>query len=204
MNYSEFKILLERYLKRNDLSDMYDDFTTMAEARIHAVMRLPEMEVRSTSTPTAAFWALPDDFIELRHVQATVSGKPRPLEHVTLERADLDRRIMSATGSYAFYSISSTGIEIIPHPTADSTTEVEIIYYAKPTALTTSDGTTNDIVTNYPNLYLYATLGEAALYREADPQAQQWLGSFDAFAAQINNRAEAARYSGNSMQMRTV
>jgi hypothetical protein len=80
---------------------------------------------------------------------------------------------------------------------------VEIFYYAKPNALV--NGTdTNDVVTNYPNLYLYAVMGEAALYREAPQQAQMWLDMFDALATQLNKRAAAARFSGNSIQMRAV
>ena len=201
MTRTELLVVFERYLKRNDLTDVYSDFIQMAEARINAVMRLSEMEVRSTSTPTAAFWSLPSDFIEMRHIQAANTGGSYPIEYLTPEQADDKRRYLS--GQYKFYSLLDSSIEIIPHPTASSATEVEMFYYAKVSALV--DGTdTNDIVTNYPNLYLYAMMGEAALYREAQQQADQWLGSFDAFASQLNDRSQAARFSGNSMQMRAV
>ena len=201
MTRAELLVLVERYLKRNDLSDMYSDFIQMAEARINALMRLSEMEVRSTSTPTSAFWSLPSDFIEMRHIQATASGGAYPIEYLTPEQADDMRRLL--TGNYKFYTLLDDSIEIIPHPTADSATEIEIFYYAKPAALVNSTDT-NDVVTNYPNLYLYAILGEAALYREAPQQSEQWLNSFDAFAGQLNTRAQSARFSGNSMQMRAV
>lgn len=201
MTRTELLALFERYLKRNDLSDMYGDFIEMAEARINAVMRLREQEKRSTSTPTAAFWALPTDFNELRHIQVTASGGSYPIEYLTPEQADDQRRRL--TGNYKFYTVLASSIEIIPHPTADSDTEVEIFYYANVDALV--NGTdTNDLVTNYPNLYLYAMMGEAGLYREAPQQAQMWLDSFDAYASQLNQRAQAARFSGNSMQMRVV
>ena len=78
-----------------------------------------------------------------------------------------------------------------------------MFYYAKVSSLA-SGSDTNDIVTNYPNLDLYALMGEAALYREAGPQAAQWLDAFDSLAAQLNGRAQSARFSGNSMQMRAV
>jgi len=202
MTYLEFKTLFERYLKRNDLSDMYGDFTKMAEARINAVMRLGEMESITQLTPTSAAFDFPSDFIELRHIQSANTEGAYPIEYLTPEQADDKRRWL--TGQYKFYTIIGAQIEIIPHPTGDSTTEIELYYYAKPTTLTTSDGTTNDIATNYPNLYLYAAMGEAALYREAAQQSEMWLGSFDAYAVQLNDRAQAARFSGNSMQMRAV
>jgi len=201
MTRAELITLFERYLKRNDLTDVYSDFIQMAEARINAVMRLSETETRSTSTPTAAHWSLPSDFVEMRHIQVTASGEAYPIEYLTPEQADDQRRLL--TGNYKFYTLLNNSIEIIPHPTASSDTEVEMFYYAKVDALVL-DADTNDIVTNYPNLYLYAMMGEAALYREAGAQAQQWLGSFDAFSDQLNNRAQSARFSGNSMQMRAV
>ena len=201
MTRTELLALFERYLKRNDLTDLYGDFLEMAEARINAVMRLKEMEVRSTSTPTAAHWLLPDDYLELRHIQTAHSGGAYPIEYLTPEQADDQRRILS--GAYKFYTLLDDSIEIIPHPTDESTTEIEIFYYAKVDAL--EDGTdTNDIVTNYPNLYLYALMGEAARYREAFDQANGWFDSFDSFAEQLNKQAQAARFSGNSMQMRAV
>ncbi|MGI9308551.1 MAG: phage adaptor protein [Gammaproteobacteria bacterium] len=203
MTRAELLTIFERYLKRNDLTDLYSDFIRMAEARINAVVRLSEMEVRSTSTPTEAFWALPDDFIEMRHIQAAVSRGDRVLEYLTPEQADNNRLVYGSSGGYRAYSILDNQIEIIPHPTADSETVVEMFYYAKPAALANA-GDTNDVVTNYPNLYLYAMLGEAALYREAAAQAEQWLNSFDAFAKQLNTRAQTARFSGDSLQMRAV
>ena len=203
MTRTELLALFERYLKRNDLTDLYGDFIEMAEARINAVMRLSEMEKRSTSTPTAAHWSLPSDFLELRHIQAAENTASYPIEYITPEQADDKRRIMDSTGKYRFYTLVDNSIEIIPHPGATTTTEIEIFYYAKVDALVdTTD--TNDIVTNYPNLYIYAMMGEAALYREAGQQADMWLGTFDSYAAQLNQRASAARFSGNSMQMRAV
>ena len=164
-------------------------------------MRLGDMEKRSTSTPTGAFWSLPSDFIELRHVQATTSGGSKVLEYITPGLADKQRRRLS--GEYAFYTLVDNAIEIIPHPTSESTTEIEIFYYAKVDALTDSTDT-NDVVTNYPNLYLYAMMGEAALYREAGDRARQWFDSFDAYARQLNEQAQSARYSGDYLSMRAV
>ena len=201
MTRTELLTLFERYLKRNDLTDLYGDFIEMAEARINAVMRLPEMEVRSTSTPTAAFWSLPTDFNEMRHIQTTASGSSYPIEYLTPEQADDQRRLL--TGNYKFYTLLASTIEIIPHPSVDSDTEIEIFYYAKVSALASADDT-NDVVTNYPNLYIYAMMGEAALYREAFNESVGWFNSFDAYADQLNKRAQAARFSGNSMQMRAV
>ncbi len=201
MTRAELLTLFERYLKRNDLTDMYSDFIEMAEARMNAVLRLSEMEVRSTSTPTSAFWSLPTDFLELRHIQATSTDGAWPLEYLTPEQADDKRRYL--TGDYRFYTLINNSLEIIPHPGASSTSEVEIFYYAKLDALVDSTDT-NTVVTNYPNLYLYSMMGEAALYREADKQAMMWLDTFDSYVEQLNGRAQAARFSGNSMQMRAV
>lgn len=201
MTRAELLVIFERYLKRNDLTDLYSDFLLMAEARMNTVLRLTEMEKRSTSTPTDGFWSLPSDLLELRHIQATASGSSYPLEYITPEQADDKRRWL--TGNYKFYTLVANTIEIIPHPTGSSTSEVEIFYYAKLDALE-ADSDTNDIVTNYPNLYLYALLAEAATYREAIPQAEGYLQLFNGYVEDLNTYAQAARFSGNSMQMRAV
>ncbi len=203
MTRAEFLSLFERYLKRADLADIYADFLLMTEARINAMMRLPEMEIRATSTPKEAFWLLPDDWIELRHIQAAVNGGPRPLEYVTPEQADLKRRLLRGNYGAAFYTIVDNALEVIPHPTTESETELEIFYYAKVPPLV-NDADTNLVVTNYPNLYLYGMLAEAALYRESQELASQWLSTFMAYANDLNTRGQSARFGGNSMQMRAV
>ncbi len=203
MNKGEFYTLAERYLKRADLSDLYDTFLQMAEARINQVARLSEMEFRSQSTPTSAFWNLPADFVEMRHIQAELEGQPRPLEYVVPETADKVRRITSGQQGYQFYTLLNNQIELIPHPNSESTAQVEMFYYAKVPALTQAQET-NLILTNYPNLYLYAFMAEAALYRESIQAAQSWLASFDAYMQQLNTSAAAGRYSGNALQLRAI
>ncbi len=203
MNRAEFLVLAERYLKRTDLADLYSAFLEMAEARINQVMRLSEMEFRSQSTPTEAFWLLPSDFIEMRHIQTELEGRPRPLEYIAPETADNVRRLTSGQQGYQFYTILNNQIELIPHPNSESTTLVEMFYYARVPALVAA-ADTNPVVTNYPNLYLYAFMAEAGMYRESLQAAQSWLGMFDAYAKQLNDSAAAGRYSGNALQLRAI
>lgn len=202
MTRAEFVTLFERYLKRDDLADLYSTFIEMGEARLNQVMRLSEQEFRATSTPTAAFWSLPTDFVEMRHIQATNAGGSRALDYVTAEQADEFRRRINA-GGYRVYTILDNQIEIIPHPTVDSTSEVEMFYYAKLDPIV-EDADTNPVLTNYPNLYLYACLLEASLYREDNQAVQTWASALDSYAEQLNTRHQSARFSGNSLQMRAV
>lgn len=202
MTRSDFLTLAERYLKRNDLADLYSTWLLMAEARINQVARLSEMEARSISAPKAAFWALPDDFIEMRHIQAQLARGPQPLEYVPPETADNYRRNADGLG-FRWFTLVDNQLEIIPHPNDDSDTAVEMFYYAKLQPLV-AQADTNSVLTNYPNLYLYAFLAEAALYREDSTAMQTHLAAFDGYINQLNTSAQAGRYGGNALQLRAI
>lgn len=204
MTRQELLALFERYLKRNDLQDLYSDFLMMAEARINTVMRLLEMEKVNQFTPTTALYSLPGDCLELRHVNATLSRGPVSLVYVTPDQARWKKAQLGGGGGYTYYTIMDKQIEIIPHPGEESQTEVEIYYYAAPLPLV-NPGDTNDVIGAYPNLYAYAMLIEAALYRESQPLVTHWTGAFDAYAKQLNDKAWSARIGGGeSIRMEAI
>lgn len=203
MTRAQLLSIFERYLKRADLQDLYADFLTMATARLNKTLRLSEMEYRSTSTPTDAFWALPQDFLEMRHIEAQVAGGPRPLDYVTPDSADLARRRLNGGSGLTYYTIQNGGIELIPHPSAESETVVEMFYFGKLQPLV-ADADTNPVLTEYPNIYLYCLLFEAALYRADFKQQQSWKAAFDNLASDLNLQAERSRYNPENLAMRAV
>ena len=198
MNKGEFTTLLTRYLKRTDLTDLYDDWLVFTSSRIDQQLRLKEQEIRWQVVPTEQFTDLPADFIEARHIESN----GRPLEYATPGQLDrLRAQYRDSFSPYLFYTITDNQLEIAPAPTVDSEAEIEMFYYAKLPALS-SDADTNKVLTAYPQLYLYGCMMESAAMREAPDDAAAYSQLWRDYAKELNDRQQAARFSGDSIQMR--
>ena len=126
MNVGELKTLLDRYLKRDDLRDLYDRWIEFTQLRINMQLRLQEQEYRATTVPVNQYIALPPDYIEMRHIE-TSADNGRSLQYVTPDQIDLlNNRFKS--GRILFYTIIDNQIELIPGPAEDSVAELEMFY----------------------------------------------------------------------------
>jgi hypothetical protein len=200
-NLGELKTALTRYLKRDDLGDLYDIWIDFAGIRIDQEMRLPQQEFRTIAIANARFIPLPTDFIEMRNVQVDFDGG-LALTYLTPEALDNTARRVTGT-PIQFYTIMNNQIELIPAPADNSQVEIELFYYAKQEALT-SETSTTAVLDAFPMLYLYAALVEAMPFMEHESGSISWDRMFTDMARLLNTRAQAGRFSGNSLHMRAV
>jgi hypothetical protein len=198
MNYGELKTLMDRYLKRQDLRDLYDTWAGFTNQRIDMQLRLKEQEYRTISVPLAQFVALPDDYISMRHL-ATSTDHGRPMQYVTPDQMDI-AALRFRSGGPIFYTIVNNQLELIPAPTAESEGTLELFYWAK-LPLLTLDADTNKVLTEYPNLYVYGMMMEAAAFRMSDGDAQSYSQLWRDYAKELNDRQGAGRFGAN-LQMR--
>jgi len=82
----------------------------------------------------------------------------------------------SNKGKPKAYSIIGNNIQLRPLP--DSAYEIEMLYYKYFTPLSDSN-TTNDMLTNHPDVYLYGSLVEAEPYLQNDKRIQTWASFYD-------------------------
>jgi hypothetical protein len=159
---------------------------SLVEARFNRVLRVSDMEAQATGTTSSGIIDLPSDFLAVRRVEVSPYG--------TLQLAPpklAADEFPSRTGSYPrFYSILGLSMEIIP----DTTSTVTLDYYQKIPALS-DDAPTNWLLTDHPDLYLYATLGELAALGKNAPEAAAWLARGDAILNEIITLDRAKRYS---------
>ena len=73
------------------------------------------------------------------------------------------------------------------------------VYYKKLDALSDSSPT-NDILTNYPDIYLFGSLAEAELYLKNDQRAGLWDQRFLAGIRGANKDHARARRKGGALQ----
>jgi hypothetical protein len=143
--------------------------------------------------------ALPTDFLEVRDLN--VQGLPRtPLTYMSPSAFSRDARA-DEVGKPIAYTIIKSEFVLAPKP--DTVYTLEILYYAKPTVLSTSNAS-NVFLANYPDALLYASLLEAEPYLINDARSQTWVSLYDRAIANISNADQNGDYSGVPLQMRVT
>lgn len=173
-NYNDLVTSVGSWLDRSDLTSLIPDFIKLFEARLNRELRHPRMETTVTTTATSGTVTLPSDFRQMRsiHVDGT---QDYPLEYMA--PAQLRETYGASTsGTTVAYTVEGTNILLGPEPA--SGTVIRMVYYAGIPALT-STNTTNWLMTNHPDIYLYGTLAAANAYLRDDPRLALWKAALD-------------------------
>jgi hypothetical protein len=198
--YSNLKTTIASYLNREDLTAYLGDFITLAESRMNRELKVREMVTIDTSIDTVSgtqSYALPTGYIEA----TTVIYQSNPF--TTL-------RFMASTDFYNKYNTSQTsgtptyftivGTNILLGTQPDSATTLQINYYKKLTALSDSNAT-NDILTNYPELYLYGALAESSPFLMQDERLNIWAGLYKEALGSANLASSRGSTTSSPLQM---
>jgi len=191
-NYTDLKASVADFLNRSDLTSVIPDFITLAEADFNRSLRVREMSVRTQAPIDSQYVKLPDDFLGMRNIDL-MTDPVTPLSYKNLQNLDI-HRANDATGKPLYYSIMQNNIEFAPAPDGDYT--IEIVYYQKVPAL--SANTTNWLLDNHPDAYLYGTLMHSAPYLQADERIGVWAGKYQQIIQQITTSDERAKFSGST------
>ena len=198
-NYTELKASVANYLNRNDLTASIPDFITLTEGKLNRDLRIRASVVRAETTTTAntAFYNLPSDIIELKNITRDTSNASYALSYMSLESASREYGGFSSGTPRAYSSVGDT-IKLLPTP--DSTYTIGINYYKKLTALSDSN-TTNTILENYPDLYLFGSCFEGALFLNDTEQSQRFGAIYAKVLQDVMLLEDRAEYSGTVLTM---
>lgn len=198
-NYSDLQASVAGYLGRSDLTTQIPDFIRFAELRLGRELRTRQM-LNSATAPTIANdarTALPTDFLEIRDL--FIQGNPRrPLTYLSPSAFTREAKADSI-GLPVFYTILASEFKYAPIP--DTAYTLEILYYAKPTFLSTAN-TSNVFLANYPDALLYGALIEAEPYLINDARSQLWATLYDRAIKNISDADQSGDYSGVPLQMK--
>ena len=198
-NYSDLQASVAGYLGRSDLTTQIPDFIRFAELRLGRELRTRTM-LNSATAPTVGSdsrIALPTDFLEIRDL--FIQGNPRrPLTYMSPSAFSRQARA-DIIGLPVFYTILASEFQFAPIP--DGVYTLEILYYAKPTFLSTSNAS-NAFLANYPDALLYASLIEAEPYLINDARSQLWATLYDRAIKNISDADQGGEYSGIPLQMK--
>lgn len=200
--YSNLKTTIANYLNRSDLTAYLGDFITLTEARLNRELRVREMVNTDTSTTTVAgtqSYSLPTGYLEA----TTVIFQSDP--YCTL-------RFISNSDFYNKYNASQSrgkptyftivGSNILLGVAPNSATTLQINYYKSLTALSDSN-TSNDILTNYPELYLYGALAESAPFIMQDERINTWGNLYKEALKNANETSSRGSTTSSPLQMST-
>ena len=198
-NYTELKSSVANYLNRNDLTSSIHDFITLTEGKLNRDLRIRASVVRAETTTTAntAFYNLPSDIIELKNITRDTSNASYALSYMSLESASREYGGFSSGTPRAYSRVGDT-IKLLPTP--DSTYTIGINYYKKLTALSDSN-TTNTILENYPDLYLFGSCFEGALFLNDTEQSQRFGAIYAKVLQDVMLLEDRAEYSGTVLTM---
>lgn len=181
----------------NNVADMITLFE--AEARRRLKTRWNETSTTLTTTGGTSTVALPSDFYELREITVAVGDADKVLVYTPPEQMDAEYPSEVQDESIRF-TIVGTDLRFKPVP--DQAYTLTIDYMQGLTGLSNSV-TTNWLLTNHPDAYLFGALAEAEAFIGHDERVTGWIARRDASLNSIMLSDAKARWSGGSMQMRT-
>lgn len=198
-NYSQLKTAVADFLNRDDLTSVVPTFIALAEADMQRKVRHWRMETRSTAQLDTQFSAIPSDWVETIRFYLT-TGETSRLELISqAEMIDRKEADSNVTGRPYYYAMTGSQFELYPVP--DGTYAGELLYYAKIPALSDS-ATTNWLLTNAPDAYLYGALIHSAPYLKDDARIQIWAGLYQSAIDGLNTSSNDARHSGTGLRMK--
>lgn len=172
MNYTALQSTIADWLHRTDLTAQIPSFIELAEEKINRALRVRQMEtVLAATTITDNLITPAADIIDVKLLWP--SGYPNSeIKPQSLSTVLASDTLATAT-LYAWQ-----GLDLRFNGSGD----VEGVLYSKVPSIATNE--TTWVGDNYPSLYLYGALVQAALFTKDDPAS--WQALFDQTVNEIN------------------
>jgi len=196
--YDELKTAVANWLDRDDLADRIPEFIALAEARMNRVLRLRMMESKYTASTIASQrnYNLPASYVQMRNFQINTS----PITVLSYVTPGIYDRLWggSQVGTPKFYTIIANELQLGPIP--GSVMTMEMLFYRKIAALSGTN-TTEQMLTNNPDIYLYGALLEAEPFIMNDERVGLWAKGFQQSVTDLQEQDNKDRHSGSVLRV---
>jgi hypothetical protein len=197
-NYTDLKATIASYLARSDLTTQIPDFIQLAETRLRRELRIRQM-LKVVTTATVAGDStveLPSDYLQMRDLHMNTN----PVQTLGYQSPSNFYRNTNAaiSGVPLQYTVLAQEFQFAPIP--DGIYTLQMIYYAAPPYLTTSN-TSNVFLANCPDLLLYGALGEAEPYLMNDARLQTWAAMYDRALTALTVSDDQGEYGGSPLSI---
>lgn len=172
-NYGQLKTAVALWLNRDDLTASLPDFIRLAQVRLTRAMK--DWRARSTSvTLSASPTTLPATYGTVYSIALQGRG---PLQIVTPQRLETELAHFADVAGLPRYAVLTPGLgggaTLRTAPTPDGSYVLEIEYQPSLVAFS-ADTDTDDILTNFPDLYLNASMAEAEAFLKNPEELAVW------------------------------
>jgi hypothetical protein len=195
-DYPSLVAAVEEYLARDDLQSYVPIFVQQAEGRFNTDLKVVDMHKSTGALDLAAgAIAVPADFIDWVAVEWTPPAnspqRPLMLRYVEADSPEFRTR-HRPNGPAQFYTVLAGKVRVMPAAAG----KLEVTYYGRIPPLTAA-APKNWLIAKAPEVYLYGTLMEAALFQKDEERSAQWLGlvkeRLGAIFGQADTQKTAAR-----------
>ena len=210
--YDELKTAVANWLDRDDLTDRIPEFIALAEARMNRALRVSMMvNVDETTLGGATAlvsgtrdYSLPSGYLQMIDFHLRTSPIVT-LSYITPE--NMNRMWAGSQSgkpqSYTVFSDNASGTPVKKvrlGPAPDSNYDYSVMFYKKIDALSASN-TTEPMLTDNPDVYLYGALLEAEPFLMNDQRIQLWATALTEAVNQIQQQDNKDRHSGSTMRV---
>ena len=199
--FTTLKTAIADFLNRDDLTSAIENFIVLAESQMNRDLRHWKMEKRSSGQQSAGdeYSQVPADWMETIRFHVTDNGTSS-LDLMS-RKAMEDKRAGAedATGTPRYYTHADGQFQLYPTPSADTNTE--LLYYSKLESLSSSNSS-NWLLLEAPDAYLYGALLHSAPYLGEDERIAVWAQMYSAAVSQLNTTSEDARFSGSGLTLK--
>ena len=210
--YATLQTAVANWLDRSDLTDRIPEFIALAEARMNRTLRLALMlNIDQTTLGGVATlvagtrdYALPSGYLQMVDFHLRTSPITT-LSYLTPE--NMNRMWAGSQGgkplAYTIFSDNSSGTPIKSvrlGPAPDSAYDYSIMFYKKIDALSVAN-TTEAMLTDNPDVYLYGALLEAEPFLMNDQRVQLWATAFQESLNALQEQDNKDRHSGSAMRV---
>ena len=152
MTYTQLQTDIAGYLHRTDLAAKIPGFIALAESAMFRELNIKDIQVLDEGQTSEGFIYFPADFAFVVRLTVTTGGVERTLDYIAPTESDKDG-----------YTFEQGGIRIFGPDTAYN------LYYTPVIAALSDLKPTNWLLTNAPDLYLYASCLEGSKHtRDAE------------------------------------
>lgn len=189
--YGDLKSKAASWLNRSNLTDVIPDFVQLAETSIRRDIRCRVQETLTTGTMTGDTLAFPTRFLDARRL--VVGGKKKT--YLTPEEYT-DYVAATRTGDH--FTIIGENIYVLNSTSGDA---YALLYWLAFTPFL-NDTDTNWLLTNAPEVYLWASCKAGAEYEKDFEAADRFEAKYNAAVAMLNASEKNMRYSGSALIVR--
>jgi hypothetical protein len=189
---SELKTAIAAWTVRSDMESRMSDIVQLSEAEIRKDVRCQAMEAYTSGTLTGETLAFPTGFIWAKRLKV---GRYVQQYVTPAEYADLDE----IGGQNEVFTIIGQDIYILNGVTDDPYT---LIYHKAFTTLS-DEADTNWLLTNHPDVYLFAGCAKVALVTKDDKALARFTALYQKAVNAVNRIDWLASASGAPIRVRT-